>query len=230
MIRAWDCISCMATSAKLVAGLVLALLAAPVSLAQPDIEAEAVVLAAVPGFEDPLWTRTVLLAAPMHSGGHLGLILNRPTRFSLSAVFPQHAPSKSVRDPIYFGGPFSAGAIVALLTRAEAPGAGAVQLGERLYLALDAKLIDSIIEQTPNDARYFSGLVVWRPGELRAELDRGLWTLHPADPAVLFRGDTGRLWPELARPARGLMVRASALSAGVPDHDDRSAALSRVAE
>lgn len=191
-------------------GLALALFAPPATLAEPNDEREAVVLAAVPEFDDPYWARTVLLAAPMPSGGHLGLILNRPTLVSLATAFPRHAPSKMVRDPIYVGGPFAAGAIVALLTAGEAPGAGAVPLGERLYLAFDATLIDRIIEQAPNDARYFAGLVIWHPGELRGEIDRGFWSVHRAEKALLFRSDTGRLWRELADRARGLETRAPA--------------------
>lgn len=200
-----------ARTAMIMAGLALALLAVPSALAQPNIEGEAVVLAAVPEFQDPLWRRTVLLAAPMSFGGHVGLILNRPTRLSLSTVLPQHASSKKVVDPVYFGGPFSAVTIVAVLPRAEASGAGAVRLGEELTLVHDAKLIHRIIEQTPNDARYFAGLVLWLPGELRAEIDRGLWTLHQADATTVLRKDTDRLWPELAYAARKHSVRAPAI-------------------
>jgi putative transcriptional regulator len=221
MNRAWICISRMAGNAMSVAGLAFSLFAVPSALAEPNIEDGTVVLAAVPELRDPFWGRAVLLAAPMPFGGHVGLMLNRPTRFSLSAAFPQHAPSKVVRDPIYFGGPFSTGALVALLLRDEAPGAGAVRLGEQLYLAYDAKLIDRIIEQTPNDARYFAGLVIWHPGELRIEIDRGLWTSHPADEATLFREDTDGLWLELARPAHGLRTQAPAFGSRAADPHSR---------
>jgi len=197
-----------ARTAMIMAALAFALLAVPSALAQPNIEGEAVVLAAVPEFQHPLWGRTVLLAAPMSFGGHVGLILNRPTRLSLSAVFPQRDSSKRVLDPIYFGGPFSGATIVAVLPRAEAPGTGTVRLGELLYLVYDATLIDRIIEQTPNDARYFAGLVIWLPGELRAEIDHGLWTLHQADATTVFRRDTDRLWTELAYAARRQRARA----------------------
>lgn len=210
MNRAWECISRVAGSAMSALWLALALIAAPSARAEPNIEGETVVLAAVPEFQHRLWARTVLLATPMPFGGHLGLILNRPTGLSLSSAFPEHAPSKLVREPIYFGGPFSAGAIVALLPRAEELGAGAVPIGERLYLAYDAQLIDRIIEEKPNDARYFAGLVMWQAGELQIEIDRGLWTLHPADTTTLFRRDTDRLWLELARPVHGLRTRAPA--------------------
>lgn len=205
-----------AQAAMIMAGLALALLAVPSALAQPNIEDEAVVLAATPRFQHPLWGRTVLLAAPMSFGGHVGLILNRPTRLSLSSVFPQRDSSKKVLDPVYFGGPYSVEVIVAVLPRAEAPGAGAVRLGERLTLAYDAKLIVRIIEQTPNDARYFAGLVIWLPGELRAEVDRGLWTLHQADASTVFRRDTDRLWPELAHAARWQRARAPAIGSRAP--------------
>lgn len=198
-------------AAMIMAGLALAMIMVPFALAQPNIEDEAVVLVAVPEFQDPLWRRTVLLAAPMSFGGHVGLILNRPTRLSLSTVIPQHASSKKVVDPVYFGGPFSAATIVVVVPRGEAPGAGAVPLGEGLSLAYDAKLIHRIIDQTPNDARYFAGLVIWLPGELRTEIDGGLWTLHQADASIVLRRDTDRLWPELTNAARTHRARAPAM-------------------
>ena len=57
----------------------------------------------------------MLLVAPAPTGGHVGVILNRPTRRTLSSLFPEHEPSKKVVDPVYYGGPFSRGALVAIL-------------------------------------------------------------------------------------------------------------------
>lgn len=214
-------------AAMIMAGLALTLFMVSVARSQPNIEGEAVVLAAVPEFQDPLWRRTVLLAAPMSFGGHVGLILNRPTRLSLSTVLPQHASSKKVLDPVYFGGPYSVEAIVALLPRVETPGEGAMGLGEGLTLAYDAKLIVRIIEQTPNDARYFAGLVIWLPSELRSEIDRGLWTLHQADETTVLRRDTDRLWPELAHAARNQRARAPAIGPREPVQTSATATAGR---
>ena len=66
---------------------------------------EAVILVAQPGFRDLEYRQTVLIAAPVPSGGHVGVILNRPTRRSLGSLFPEHEPSKKVADPVYLGGP-----------------------------------------------------------------------------------------------------------------------------
>ncbi|HKX37242.1 MAG TPA: YqgE/AlgH family protein, partial [Burkholderiales bacterium] len=64
------------------------------------------------------------------------------------------------------------------------------------------------IETTPNEARYFVGYVGWRPGELKSEIDRGLWSVVGADPEVAFRKDTEGLWEELLQQSR--RIRAGA--------------------
>jgi putative transcriptional regulator len=189
---------------QLLVGLVLlgAFQAAP---AQPaDLEAKSVLLVAHPELRDPAWRETVLIAAPLPNGGHVGLILNRPTQTRLGELFPDHASSAKVADPVHFGGPFSTDALIALVRSRESPGAGTFALGAGLYLAVDGSTIDRVIEQTPQAARYYVGLVLWRPGELRAELAKGLWSLREADAGTVFRQDMEGLWRELSSTARGL--------------------------
>ena len=163
---------------------------------------DAVILVAHPAFRDLEYRQTVLIAAPAPNGGHVGVILNRPTRRSLGSLFPEHEPSKKVADPVYYGGPFSRGALVALVRGDSSPGTGAVPLMKNLYLAFRANTIDHVIETTPNEARYFVGYVGWRPGELKSEIDRGLWTVTGADLDTIFRKDTDGLWEELHQQSR----------------------------
>jgi putative transcriptional regulator len=165
-------------------------------------EGEAVILVAHPQFRDLEYRQTVLIAAPAPNGGHVGVILNRPTRRSLGSLFPEHEPSKKVADPVYYGGPFSKGALVALVRAESAPGAGSVPLMKNLYLAFRANTIDHVIETTPNEARYFVGYVGWRPGELKSEIDRGLWSVQGAQLDTIFRKDTENLWEELLQQSR----------------------------
>ena len=174
------------------------LLASGTALAQED----AILLVAHPAFRDLEYRQTVLIAAPAPNGGHVGVILNRPTRRSLGSLFPDHEPSKKVVDPVYYGGPFSRGALVALVRAESAPGGGSVLLMKNLYLAFRANTIDHVIETTPNEARYFVGYVGWRPGELKSEIDRGLWSVLNADVDTMFRKDTEGLWEELLQSSR----------------------------
>jgi len=189
------------TALRAIAGMLFVLCAgaAPWALAQ---EEDAVLLVAHPMFRDLDYRQTVLIAAPAPSGGHVGVILNRPTRRTLGSLFPEHEPSKKVLDPVYYGGPFSRGALVALVRADDNPGTGSVPLMKHLYMAFRANTIDHIIESTPNEARYYVGYVGWRPGELRAEIDKGLWSVIDADVDIVFRKDTEGLWEELLQQSR----------------------------
>ena len=169
------------------------------ALAEDD---DAMLLVAHPAFRDLDYRQTVLLAAPGPRGGHVGVILNRPTRRPLSSLFPQHEPSKKVIEPVYYGGPFSRGALVALVKTDAAPGAGSVQLMKNLYMAFRVNTIDQVIESRPNDARYYVGYVGWRPGELKAEIDRGIWSVLGPDLDVVFRKDVEGLWEEMLQQTR----------------------------
>jgi len=180
-----------------------ALLQAAPTQAQRDDD-DAVLLVAHPAFRDADYRQTVLIAAPAPNGGHIGVILNRPTQRSLFSLFPEHEPSKQVKEPVFYGGPFSRSALVALVRRNDDPGEGTVYLMKNLYLAFRVNKIDEIIETTPNEARYFVGYVAWRPGELRGELDRGLWAVLGADIDTVFRKDTEGLWEELLTRTRRL--------------------------
>jgi putative transcriptional regulator len=193
------------TAVLRLATLLLLILASGFAQAQED----AMLLVAHPAFRDMEYRNTVLLAAPAPNGGHVGVILNRPTRRSLGSLFPEHEPSKKVQEPVFYGGPFSRGALVALVRADHAPGSGSVLLMRNLYLAFRANTIDHVIETTPNEARYFVGYVGWRPGELKSEIDRGLWSVSNAEVDTIFRKDTEGLWEELHQQSR--RIRAEAL-------------------
>jgi putative transcriptional regulator len=197
----------MSTVAFRFAALVL-LLSLP-ALARAQLQEDAMLLVAHPAFRDLEYRQTVLLAAPAPNGGHVGVILNRPTKRSLGSLFPEHEPSKKVLDPVFYGGPFSRGALVALVRADHAPGAGSVLLMRNLYLAFRANTIDHVIETTPNEARYFVGYVGWRPGELKSEIDRGLWSVMNADSDTIFRKDTDGLWEELLQQSRRIRAEAA---------------------
>ncbi len=202
----------MRTVLRLLAGaLALAALVPPATAQTPAPSADqAVFLIAAPAFRDPEYRQSVLIASPTASGGHIGVILNKPTRRTLSSLFPEHEPSKKVMEPVFFGGPFSTSALVAVVRGDRSPGAGSVLVMNNLYLAINVNTIDKIIEERPNDARYYVGYVGWRPGELRREIDRGLWFVLNPDVNTVFRKDTDQIWDELLRMARQINAAAPA--------------------
>lgn len=163
---------------------------------------QAVVLVASPGLMDAEYRQTVLLATATDNGGHVGIILNRPTQRSLASLFPDHQPSKAVREPVFFGGPFGITALTAAVNTPSSPGPGSITLMPGVFLAVGVQTIDKIIEERPNDARYYIGHVGWRPGELQHEIDRGLWYVMAPNADIVFSKDLTNLWDELVREAR----------------------------
>lgn len=152
-----------------------------------------VMLVAVPALQG-LYRETTLVAVPV-AGSHIGFILNRASAYKLNTLFPAHEPSAKVIDPVYFGGPEMSEAIFAVV-RGD-PGAKALHFFGELFVVSSAEAVDRIIEQTPNDARYFAGFVGWRPGELAKEIEAGYWYTAEPDESLFFRSDTRDLWKEL---------------------------------
>ena len=172
---------------------ILLLLGAGASVAQ-DL-GKPLLLVAKPELQGP-YNHTALLVVPMDER-HIGFILNRATEVTLGALFPEHAPSAKVADPVYFGGPERLNAIFAIVARD--PGKPSVRLFGDLHVTAQAEVVDRIIEQTPNDARYFAGFVGWHPGELAAELESGFWYTDEPDAALVFSKDTGTMWEALMK-------------------------------
>src|SRR5262249_52643839 len=102
--------------------------------AQQAAPSGAVMLVAAPRLVDPDYRSTVLLAVPVENNRHVGVIINRPTGRSLSSLFPEHAPSKMVKDPVYFGGPMLRQAVFAVVHIDHTPGPGSIQMMKELFL------------------------------------------------------------------------------------------------
>jgi len=158
-----------------------------------------VILVAKPALRDFLYGATILIAKPLDNGRHIGLIVNRPTRVTLGKLFPDHGPSQKVTDPLYLGGPVNTETIFALVQRGDNPGKRSVQIAPDLFLAHDREIVDRIIESEAGNARFFAGLVLWRPNELRTEIDRGFWYVLDADVELVLRKSTEGLWEELVK-------------------------------
>src|SRR6185503_9358461 len=124
---------------------------------------------------DPDDDSIIVLTRPIGAERHVGFIINKPTQVSLAKLFPGHEPSKKVVDPVFLGGPVSPEVIFALVQGKQSPGGRSIKILDDLYLAIDSDVVDSVIEKQSTQARFFAGMVLWRPGELNEELKRGLW-------------------------------------------------------
>jgi len=168
--------------------------AAPVRAADPADDS--IILVAKRQLQDKLYGSTVLLARPIGAARHVGFIINKPTQVTLGKLFPTHEPSKKVADPVFLGGPISPEVIFALVQGKQSPGGRSIRILDDLYLAIDSEVVDSVIEKQSTQARFLAGMVLWRPGELRDELKRGLWYVLDAKADLVLRKSTEGMWEE----------------------------------
>ncbi|HEX2197711.1 MAG TPA: YqgE/AlgH family protein [Burkholderiales bacterium] len=123
---------------------------------------ESVVLVAKRQLRDKMYGSTILVARPIGNDQHIGFIVNRPTKVTLGQLFPRHAPSQKVPDPVYVGGPISAESIFALVETRKHPGGRSVEIIPGMFAVFDSKIVDDVIEHEAGRARFVAGLVGWR--------------------------------------------------------------------
>lgn len=144
------------------------------------------------------YSKTVVLARPVGRGRHVGFIVNRPTPIRVAELLDDPRLSAAFDEPVFFGGPAYPNVVFLLVHRTERPAGRAIAVAEDTYLAVDAEAIEQVIEQDHRGGtRMFSGLVLWRAGELEHELERGFWHVVRHDPEIVFAAATEALWDKL---------------------------------
>jgi len=178
---------------------VLTLAVLHLSLARAEDSDKSLLLVAKRALKDPLYSSTILLAKPLPNGTHVGFILNRPTNVKLGEMFPEHEPSKKIADPLFLGGPADVNLVFAVVENHDGSRDDSLLLTPELSLAYSGRTVDRVIESESERARFFMGLVVWRPGQLDEELKRGLWHVQEPEAKLVLRKKTDGLWDELVR-------------------------------
>ena len=159
---------------------------------------QAVMLVASDSLAGSPFEQTVIVAAPLPQGGHVGFIVNRPTGVKLETLFPEQTSTHKVVEPVYAGGPAMPRAVFAVTRKAPDNSADVFPLMPGLVAVVDAETVDHIIETMPNDARYFVGLMVWAPDELETQVDAGAWDVRPADVESVLPANAKGLWKSLS--------------------------------
>jgi len=159
-------------------------------------------LAAVPNMLDPNFMHAVVLMCQHSDQGAYGIVTNRPTRFQVKELLPDHPQLGKSDFPVFLGGPVDHTTLqfVHVAPRAIP---GGMSIDGRLWLggeldALGAFLTDEP-EKAAHEVRLFLGYSGWGAGQLEGELASGSWL--PAPPALeAVFGDPGEAtWRRVVR-------------------------------
>ncbi|HWZ74023.1 MAG TPA: YqgE/AlgH family protein [Casimicrobiaceae bacterium] len=161
---------------------------------------EPVILVASSLLDPTSFQQAVILATPLDDGSHIGFIINKPIGVKLQELLPDDRAAGKVKESVYLGGPAFLPAVFALTRTPPASAGAAVRLLPDLFAVMDSDAIDGIIATTPNDARFFLGMMVWQPGALEEEVHQSVWELRPADAEVVLHAKSPGLWKSLRGP------------------------------
>lgn len=163
------------------------------SAAHGQEPANGILLVARPGLVDPNFRRTVVLVTQAADASTVGVILNRPTA----------RKHETTGEGIYSGGPVMREVLVALFRAERAPEGAAFHVLKDVYLSMDPRNIEMLLQKRGEQYRLFAGFAGWAPGQLESEMRRDGWYMLPASAELVFRTDTAGMWEELVRKARG---------------------------
>jgi putative transcriptional regulator len=158
---------------------------------------EPVILVALSQLDDTLLQQAVVFATPLDDGSHIGFIVNKPTGVKLQELFPDDKAAGKVKESVYLGGPAFLPAVFALTRKPPEIEGAAVPLMPGLFAVMDSDAIDRIIATTPHEARFYLGMMAWKPGALEEEVRQSVWALRPADAEVVLHAKSPGLWKSL---------------------------------
>ena len=189
----------------------LALVFAAALAAGTEKSAQTYFLVAQPDLPDPMFNQSVVLMLPP-TGTELvvGLIVNKPTKVTLSKLFPDNAGLKRRTETAFFGGPVDISTPLVLARTTRAP-AGAVALFKDVYLNLEARSVLDLLKGSPSTQtmRLYLGRAQWTDDQLHNEMLENSWYNVPSDPQYVFSADPGTVW-------RALVARAQAIETSAP--------------
>jgi putative transcriptional regulator len=156
-------------------------------------------LVARPEIRDPIFKESVVLMLPAGKGPVVGLIVNRPARVALSAIFPDDQALKDRSETAYFGGPVDPRAPSVVFRSTNKAAKQATLLFGDVYLSFDRDFIKELLKKpgkTP-DLRLFVGRSLWAPAQLQNELASGAWHSVRAETNMIFSTSPQYLWHDL---------------------------------
>ncbi len=157
-------------------------------------------LVATPELLAPIFARSVILMLDHSEEGAAGVILNRPTEASVSAVSEQvFEEASDWEKPISLGGPV-AGPLIVLHTD-ETLADQTILPG--VFSTVDSGKVRELVRRKVEPSLTVANYAGWSPGQLEDEIATGSWVSLPARVRLVFAADTDDLWSVVMKEYQG---------------------------
>ena len=185
-------------------------------------------LVAMPQLVDPNFHRAVVLMVEHNDEGSFGLIVNRPSTMSVSALLGALDMTWRGDDAavVWTGGPVmpTSGWVLHQPTARVGRGAptlqsglesdGTVSFAPGIDLSTSPDKLRVIAAEPPIRTRFLLGYAVWGPGQLASEMARGSWLHADPHPDLVFDTPADALW-ETALRSLGVAPESLVHSTGI---------------
>jgi putative transcriptional regulator len=147
---------------------------------------------------DPRFRDRVILLIQHDSQGSAGLVVNRVSRLPLATLLPEKSKLADRGVSLSYGGPVEPDTLLALVRIRNNPPEPADEIFDSLYVT-GVGVLDEWPEFAAEvvDFRAFVGYTGWAPGQLDTEMQRGDWSVVPADEKSIFSDEGVQLWERL---------------------------------
>ncbi|HEX7031065.1 MAG TPA: YqgE/AlgH family protein [Gammaproteobacteria bacterium] len=155
-------------------------------------------LIAMPGLDDPNFTRSVTYICEHNADGAMGIVINHPIEMELGDVLRQldvaTEDQKVEHQPVFIGGPVlpDRGFIV---HRPPGNWESSLPVTENIAVTTSRDILNAIAHgYGPRDSIFALGYAGWTAGQLEAEMADNAWLSVPADEHVLFELPASARW------------------------------------
>ncbi len=160
-------------------------------------------LVAMPALDDPNFERSVTLLCQHDPAGAMGLVVNRPSDFTLGELLDQlhitGAPEALAAQRVLAGGPVQPERGFVLHDDPR-PWASTLRFGRGLAVTTSRDILEAMARgEGPAHAVVALGYAGWDAGQLEDELAANSWLTVPAEQAILFATPMEQRWQAAAR-------------------------------
>jgi len=160
-------------------------------------------LIAMPGLQDPNFSRTVTYVCEHTEQGAMGIVINRPMDIRLGEVLEQldiASGDRGVLDAlIYLGGPVQPDRGFVLHTTGEGFDS-TLSITAEISVTTSRDVLEAIADGKGPDRRLVAlGYAGWGGGQLEEEMSANSWLSGPADEEIIFSLPADARWQAAAQ-------------------------------
>ena len=156
---------------------------------------------------DPNFRHTVVLMITHNEQGAFGLVVNRPSPFTLGDLVDGLDGTPAASIPVFVGGPVQQEVLFVLHSAIPAAGLQAEPPDEPIDGVFSEPATRPLVDYLKGDwgslpmedrpqVRVYAGYSGWGPGQVEGELKAEAWVVIPATREIVFTADAAGAWAD----------------------------------